>query len=132
MGKNKKQYGSDRFQVLSDKMGDNQFAKISATCKDCHRPLTVNLERKSPTDIEIKDGVVIAIHSNGDFVFKCPECFANDEYFGQEMLIYSRVVGYLRPVNDWNDGKQEEYRHRKVLSPLPKGEDFKKINTLAR
>lgn len=28
--------------------------------------------------------------------------------------IYSRVVGYLRPVNQWNDGKQEEFkiRHR--------------------
>lgn len=25
---------------------------------------------------------------------------------------YSRVVGYLRPVNQWNDGKQEEFRLR--------------------
>ena len=25
---------------------------------------------------------------------------------------YSRVVGYLRPVNQWNDGKQEEFQLR--------------------
>lgn len=26
--------------------------------------------------------------------------------------IYSRVVGYYRPVNQWNKGKQEEYKDR--------------------
>jgi ribonucleoside-triphosphate reductase len=27
--------------------------------------------------------------------------------------VYSRVVGYLRPVKDWNAGKQEEFKERK-------------------
>ena len=27
---------------------------------------------------------------------------------------YSRVVGYLRPVSQWNIGKQEEFRERKT------------------
>jgi ribonucleoside-triphosphate reductase len=31
----------------------------------------------------------------------------------QETEIYSRVVGYLRPVKQWNDGKQAEYALRK-------------------
>lgn len=26
--------------------------------------------------------------------------------------VFSRVVGYIRPVNQWNDGKQEEFRQR--------------------
>jgi len=26
--------------------------------------------------------------------------------------IYSRVVGYIRPVNQWNEGKQSEYADR--------------------
>ncbi|MBW2998577.1 anaerobic ribonucleoside-triphosphate reductase [Candidatus Woesearchaeota archaeon] len=26
--------------------------------------------------------------------------------------VYSRVVGYLRPVDQWNDGKQEEFKER--------------------
>ena len=28
--------------------------------------------------------------------------------------VYSRVVGYFRPVNQWNKGKQEEFSERKV------------------
>ena len=31
--------------------------------------------------------------------------------------VYSRVVGYLRPVNSWNEGKTEEFKDRKVFNP---------------
>ena len=30
--------------------------------------------------------------------------------------IYSRVVGYLRPVDQWNIGKQQEYKDRKTFN----------------
>ena len=39
--------------------------------------------------------------------FKCPECGADTE-------VYSRITGYYRPVRNWNDGKAQEYRDRKV------------------
>ncbi|MBO4317355.1 MAG: ribonucleoside triphosphate reductase, partial [Mailhella sp.] len=42
----------------------------------------------------------------------CPHC-------GQETEVYSRVVGYLRPVSRWNDGKQAEYAERKTYKPEP-------------
>jgi anaerobic ribonucleoside-triphosphate reductase len=29
--------------------------------------------------------------------------------------IYSRVVGYMRPVNQWNKGKQQEFADRKTF-----------------
>lgn len=32
---------------------------------------------------------------------------------GEECLIYSRIVGYYRPVRDWNKGKKAEYASRK-------------------
>jgi len=32
--------------------------------------------------------------------------------------VYSRVVGYLRPVNDWNEAKQQEFADR-VAFKLP-------------
>jgi len=32
-----------------------------------------------------------------------------------ECEVYSRVVGYLRPVNQWNKGKQQEYDDRKMF-----------------
>jgi len=30
--------------------------------------------------------------------------------------VYSRVVGYYRPVANWNDGKREEFKDRNYLS----------------
>lgn len=44
--------------------------------------------------------------------FQCPLCAAQ----GQETQceVYSRIVGYLRPVDQWNAGKQEEFALRKV------------------
>jgi anaerobic ribonucleoside-triphosphate reductase len=31
---------------------------------------------------------------------------------GKRCEVFSRVVGYFRPVNRWNEGKQEEFRDR--------------------
>ncbi len=33
----------------------------------------------------------------------------------QECEVFSRVVGYFRPVNMWNDGKKEEFKDRFVF-----------------
>lgn len=34
---------------------------------------------------------------------------------GTKCEVYSRVVGYLRPVQGWNKGKQEEFAMRKTF-----------------
>lgn len=31
--------------------------------------------------------------------------------------IWSRIVGYLRPVDQWNDGKKTEFEDRKEFKP---------------
>jgi len=41
--------------------------------------------------------------------FECPRCAVK-----QPCEVYSRIVGYIRPVNQWNKGKQQEYDDRKV------------------
>ncbi|MBQ9085248.1 MAG: ribonucleoside triphosphate reductase, partial [Clostridia bacterium] len=41
--------------------------------------------------------------------FVCPEC-------GEKTEVYSRITGYYRPVQNWNDGKAEEYKARRVYS----------------
>jgi len=37
----------------------------------------------------------------------CPIC-------GKEAEVYSRITGYYRPVKNWNDGKTQEFKDRKV------------------
>lgn len=38
------------------------------------------------------------------------------EVKGTPTECYSRVVGYLRPVQSWNKGKQEEFKMRKTFN----------------
>jgi ribonucleoside-triphosphate reductase (formate) len=33
-----------------------------------------------------------------------------------ECEVYSRIVGYLRPVDQWNDGKKAEFTDRKEFN----------------
>ena len=41
--------------------------------------------------------------------FKCPDC-------GSDTEVYSRITGYYRPVQNWNAGKTQEYKERKVYN----------------
>jgi len=45
---------------------------------------------------------------NGE-VYECPECGAKTE-------VYSRITGYYRPVQNWNDGKSQEFKERKTYN----------------
>ena len=38
------------------------------------------------------------------------------EVKGSKCEVYSRVVGYLRPVQNWNKGKREEFSMRKTMN----------------
>ena len=39
-------------------------------------------------------------------VYTCPDCHETTE-------VYSRITGYYRPVQNWNDGKRQEFKDRK-------------------
>ena len=39
--------------------------------------------------------------------YTCPHC-------GKKTEVYSRITGYYRPVQNWNDGKAQEYKDRKT------------------
>ena len=41
--------------------------------------------------------------------YNCPAC-------GEKTEVYSRITGYYRPVQNWNDGKSQEYKDRKVYA----------------
>ena len=42
-------------------------------------------------------------------VYSCPHC-------GEKTEVYSRITGYYRPVQNWNDGKSQEYKDRLVYN----------------
>lgn len=53
--------------------------------------------------------------------FVCHNC----RFAAMKCEIWSRVVGYLRPTNTWNAGKQSEFDVRKEYKPFKEDKDEK-------
>jgi anaerobic ribonucleoside-triphosphate reductase len=49
----------------------------------------------------------------------------NPKPCGEKCDVYSRIVGYFRPVNNWNKGKKQEFDDRKMFNL---GEERKENN----
>ena len=90
--------GSVLHVFLGEAAPDHQAIKtfIRKVCENYHLPyFTI-----TPTfSVCGEHGYITGEHH------KCPRC-------GTETEVYSRVVGYLRPINQWNEGKQSEFRLR--------------------
>ena len=71
-------------------------------CHDCGRELKMN------------DEYMKYVVESGEFC-KCKSCHEADPVLRnfQRTEVYSRVVGYIRPVAQWNGGKQAEFDDRK-------------------
>lgn len=80
-------------------------------CHDCGKQLRVE------HDI-IMDGKMLKYKEDDNeyFIVKCDNCFQKSKALSnfRKCEIYSRVVGYLRPVQQWNPGKKEEFKDRIV------------------
>lgn len=84
-------------------------------CHDCGCDVRVSTS--------VRDGELVisggAIYKPADQIYmKCNACFTINRTLKnfQKCEIYSRVVGYLRPVNNWNKAKQAEYKQRKTAN----------------
>ncbi|MEG0978125.1 MAG: ribonucleoside triphosphate reductase [Bacilli bacterium] len=73
----------------------------------------MNLVRKIATNYHIPYYTISPTYSvckdhgyiDGE-VYVCPKC-------GKKTEVYSRITGYYRPLQNWNDGKTEEFKERK-------------------
>jgi len=91
-------------------MESAQNVKENSICHDCGKEIKFNGE-------EIVNGVYLAYDKGEEKIniFKCNECYAKSPALTnfQECEVYSRVVGYIRPVQQWHKGKKQEYGERK-------------------
>ncbi len=80
-----------------------KFKKGDIVCHDCERKMNKG-----------DDVVVYDLDQCGVF-YKCKDCYAESRVLEnfQKCEVYSRIVGYIRPVQQWNVGKTEEYKDRK-------------------
>ena len=80
-------------------------------CHDCGKEIK-NIE----IDEESQKITGAKFYDTGKEMFvKCLDCYAKDSVLRdyQNAEVYSRVVGFLRPVQQWNPGKAAEYEQRK-------------------
>ena len=79
-------------------------------CHDCHKTIKV-------MNGKIKNGLQLKYKEGDDeyMVFKCFDCYNKDKSLKnyKRAEVYSRIVGYLRPVQQWNPGKGQEFNERK-------------------
>ena len=65
---------------------------------------------------DLKNGVFLTYENEGEKinVFKCNDCFEKNKALAnfRPCEVYSRVVGYIRPVQQWHKGKRQEYGER--------------------
>ncbi len=97
-------------QVFTSEKNATNACLEGVKCFDCD--CLINIK-----DDEIENGALLAYSENGEdmFVFKCDSCHQEKEGLDnyRECEVYTRIVGYLRPVKQYNPGKQQEYIERK-------------------
>ena len=110
-----------RIEDLKKDMVKGNFL-YNGFCNECGIPVTVDAHVTEDGDIDVSGGAVYKKHIGLEdrYFFKCSSCFAKDKtlHNWQPCEIYSRVVGYLRPVNQWNKGKVAEWDARKEFTNM--------------
>ena len=104
-----------RLHELLDKLPDKNILSWSGQCHDCQTAVQITAVPQ-PDGIHIQGGAVYEPMAE-QFFLKCDACHRADPTLRnyQACEVYSRVVGYLRPVAQWNDGKQSEFALRKTF-----------------
>ena len=98
---------------------ENGEVTFSGKCHDCGTPVDILCSINENNEIVIEGGAVynpkFGTPSTEHIILKCIECFGKDKTLRnwRPIEVYSRVVGYIRPVAQWNKGKQEEFKKRK-------------------
>jgi len=105
----------ERLHQLFEENPEKEMLSWQGACHDCNTELEVTVKPEA-NGIHI-DGGSVYEPSSGKFFLKCEDCFGRDSALRnyQSCEVYSRVVGYLRPVAQWNDAKQEEFKDRKLF-----------------
>jgi len=105
----------ERLFDLFDAHADKDILEWVGHCHDCKIPVKVKAVPQED-GIHIEGGGVYEPEQN-QFLLKCDSCLQKEPALRnfQPCEVYSRVVGYLRPVAQWNDAKQEEFKDRKVF-----------------
>jgi len=96
---------------------------FKGVCDDCGKEIEVTADVEDSGKIVISGGAIYeAFGDENKKALKCTNCYNKDHLLRQRCEVYSRVVGYLRPVQQWNKGKLEEWKQRTEFVVERRGE----------
>jgi hypothetical protein len=116
-----------KIERLRELLDDDGRISFMGHCHDCKSECTVSARAITDTPIygdfkDHSDEVKHSIEIEGGAVYefderrflKCDACFGKNRTLTdyQDCEVYARVVGYLRPVKQFNEAKQAEFKDR--------------------
>ena len=104
-----------RLHELFEENPESDALAFDGRCHDCGRETRVAVSL-SAEGFVIEGGALYEPEPNA-FINKCNVCHQKNPRLSnfRKCEVYSRVVGYLRPVAQWNEGKQAEFTDRKTF-----------------
>lgn len=106
-------------EEIQKQLENKKNVEFCGNCRDCGIPVNVLCAVNENGELVISGGAIynpkFGVPPTEHTFFKCDECFQKDNVLHDFIPceVYSRVVGYLRPVTSWNKGKVEEFKQRK-------------------
>lgn len=103
----------DYLQSLYDEHKKPEL-EFNAKCHDCGKPVKVVCVMSNEGELTTSGGAIYKKEVIEKPFFKCEDCVQKEPELRnfQSCEVYSRVCGYLRPVNQYNLGKKEEFKER--------------------
>lgn len=107
-------------KYLLSKLDEAKTDKLSiknGKCQHCKTPIRFMLDRKgNGIEVDGEGGADLKYYpAAGKLVGLCGDCIEADARVGCPTEVYSRVVGYIRPVKQWNKGKLAEFKMRETF-----------------
>ena len=107
-------------QQYFDEAKSNSIA-FEGKCHDCETDVVVNVDMADDGAVTIEGGSLyrpdLGVDGKEKIFLKCDTCYKKDPELRnyRPCEVFSRVCGYLRPVKQYNKGKQAEFKLRKTF-----------------
>lgn len=105
-------------EVFKDLPRGHDGLEILVKCHDCKEKFGIRIA-KVKGEYGYEGGSIY--ETPHGVKFKCDTCYEKNHDLELKKITYcevfSRVVGYLRPINNWNDGKRAEFDKRIMVKP---------------
>ena len=111
----------EKLHDIFDALPENTIPEWVGTCRKCGCKVKVEA-LPTPEGIAVNGGALF-LNDDNEFQVLCEECW---ESHGKTE-VYTRCVGYLRPVAQMHEGKREEVKDRKMFNLASELPDDKPI-----